>query len=149
MCIRDSIHTCRDSSERTLDLFDFQEVKLVIYLFRLNYSLKLSPYYHQDMLRYNPFFKNKEENCILFLVMETAYSGALSHQLTGNEQGHVTLRKVIVQFEASNPQIFARMVVAINQKEFSEDLESVKILCGGLVLKFKQLLPCFKWRCVK
>ena len=51
---------------------------------------------------------------------------ALSHQLTGNEQGHVTLRQVIVQFEASNPQIFARMVVAINQKEFSEHSDSVK-----------------------
>ena len=43
------IHTCSDTSESTLDLFDFQEVELVIYLFRLSYSLKLSPYYHQDM----------------------------------------------------------------------------------------------------
>ena len=39
------------------------------------------------------------------------------------------------------------MVVAINQKGFSEYLETVRY--GDLVLKFKQLLPCFKWRCMK
>ena len=62
---------------------------------------------------------------------------ALSHQLTG-EQSHVTLRKIIVDFEALNPQVFARLVVAINEREVSEHLESMNgFLCGGLVLKFK------------
>ena len=85
------IHACRDTSERTLDLFDFREVKLVTYLFHLTYSLKLNPYHRQDMLCYNHFFINREESCILFLVMVTAYFGPSLTNLLG-------MSKVVLHF---------------------------------------------------
>ena len=75
---------------------------------------------------------------------------ALSHQLTGDEQSHITLRKVIVDFEALNPQVFSRLVVAINEREFSEHLESMKkIFVWGSGVEIQAASSLFKWKYLK
>lgn len=109
----------RDISRRIHTLLDFWEVKLVIYLFRLNYLLpQPKPVPRSGYALLQPFLQKQARKLHAVIGDGNCLFRALSHQLTGDEQSHITLRKIIVDFEALNPQVFARLVVAINEREF-------------------------------
>lgn len=56
---------------------------------------------------------------------------ALSVQLTGTEDSHVELRKIVVEFEAKNQSIFGKKAQAAG-RDFTEHLESMaKIFVWG------------------
>lgn len=85
----------------------------------LNYCLNLSLFHVQGSYALlQPFLQKQARKLHAVMGDGNCLFRALSHQLTGDEQSHITLRKIIVDFEALNPQVFARLVVAINEREF-------------------------------
>ena len=69
---------------------------------------------------------------------------ALSVQLTGTEESHVVLRKIVVQFEAENPTIFGKKAEAAG-RDFTEHLESMaKVFVWGTDLEIEAAASLFQ-----
>lgn len=69
---------------------------------------------------------------------------ALSVQLTGSEENHIAVRKVLVDFEAKNPNIFAKKAQAA-KRVFTAHLESMqKVFIWGTDLEIEAAASLFQ-----
>ena len=69
---------------------------------------------------------------------------ALSAQLTGTEENHIALCKIIVEFEAKNPSIFGKKVQAA-KRDFTAHLESMqKIFVWGTDIEIEAAASLFQ-----
>ena len=69
---------------------------------------------------------------------------ALSAQLTGTEENHIALRKIIVEFEAKNPSNFGKKVQAA-KRDFTAHLESMqKIFVWGSDIEIEAAASLFQ-----
>ena len=70
-------------------------------------------------------------------------------QLTGTEENHIALRKIIVEFEAKKFSIFVKKVQAA-KRDFTAHLESMQnSLFGELTSRSKLQHSCFKLKSTK